>query len=150
MPDFSTDTGYTNAFAGTDRTRLKAGQVRIRPQIIVANATELETLRVAAAAAQTAGTPILAVNEPVRRLDDVDAEFRWNGTSAFVRITLGFDTEALQDAVAAMFDGAHSNATITYNDTTGKLTIAATGGGGGGGSGLPVGQGAIGTTFIVG
>lgn len=40
--------------------------------------------------------------------------------------------EALQDAVAAMFQsGTHTNATITYDDTIGALSITASGGGGG-------------------
>lgn len=41
-------------------------------------------------------------------------------------------TEALQDLVAAMFAGGHANATVTYNDPAGTLTIAATGTGGAG------------------
>jgi hypothetical protein len=34
-------------------------------------------------------------------------------------------TEFLQDTVAGMVDGAHTNLTVSYNDTTGKLTFAA-------------------------
>lgn len=95
---------------------------------VVTDLTELATLT-AQGVANTA-VPPLQTNEPVRVLSDIDAEYRWDGTSAFTRVALGFDTEGLQDAVATMFDGAHTNATITYNDTTGKLTISATGGGG--------------------
>lgn len=40
--------------------------------------------------------------------------------------------EALQDAVAAMFGGAHSGISFSYNDTTGTLTATVSGGGGGG------------------
>ena len=34
-------------------------------------------------------------------------------------------TEFLQDTVAAMVDGSHTNLTVAYNDTTGKLTFTA-------------------------
>jgi hypothetical protein len=34
-------------------------------------------------------------------------------------------TEFLQDTVAGMVDGSHTNLTISYNDTTGKLTFTA-------------------------
>jgi hypothetical protein len=34
-------------------------------------------------------------------------------------------TEFLQDTVAGMLDGSHTNLTVSYNDTTGKLTLAA-------------------------
>lgn len=59
----------------------------------------------------------------------------WNATSGVTRIlnkpTI-MDLEAVQDAVAAMFGGAHTNATVSYNDAAGTLTIAASGGSGGG------------------
>lgn len=58
----------------------------------------------------------------------------WNAASGVTRIlnkpTI-MDLEAVQDAVAAMFGGSHTNATVSYNDATGTLTIAASGAGGG-------------------
>lgn len=41
-------------------------------------------------------------------------------------------TEEMQDLVGAMFTGAHTNATVAYDDATGEITISATGGAGGG------------------
>lgn len=41
-------------------------------------------------------------------------------------------TEQVQDLVGAMFGGAHSNATVAYDDATGAITISAVGGSGGG------------------
>ena len=46
--------------------------------------------------------------------------------------TVGPTQEQIEDFVAAQFAaGTHTNATVTYNDTTGSLSIAASGGGGG-------------------
>ena len=51
-----------------------------------------------------------------------------------VQESTGLNLEQVQDAVAAMaVEG--DNVTITYDDVTGQLTIASTGGGGGGGDG---------------
>lgn len=44
-------------------------------------------------------------------------------------ITFAIDLEYLQDKVAEMLDGTHDNVTVTYNPTTGKLTLAASGSG---------------------
>lgn len=41
-------------------------------------------------------------------------------------------TEQVQDLVGAMFGGAHSNATVAYDDASGAITISAVGGSGGG------------------
>lgn len=43
--------------------------------------------------------------------------------------TLAVDLEYLQDQVAAIFNGSHTNITVTYDDTTGKLTLVGSGGG---------------------
>ena len=41
--------------------------------------------------------------------------------------------EQIQDAIAAMFQGGtHTNATVTYDDTAGTISLTASGGGGGG------------------
>lgn len=49
----------------------------------------------------------------------------------------GWTLEQIQDAVAAMFQaGTHTNATITYDDAAGTLSLTASGGGGGGGGDL--------------
>ena len=45
--------------------------------------------------------------------------------------------EQIQDAIAAMFQGGtHTNATVTYDDTAGTISLTASGGGGGGGGTL--------------
>lgn len=45
----------------------------------------------------------------------------------------GWTLEQVQDAVAAMFQaGTHTNATITYDDAAGTISVSASGGGGGG------------------
>lgn len=46
--------------------------------------------------------------------------------------TAVLSTEQVQDLVGAMFGGAHTNATVSYDDATGAITISAVGGGGGG------------------
>lgn len=58
----------------------------------------------------------------------------WNATGGVNQILnkptiLGL--EQIQDAVAAMFGGAHSGATMAYDDAAGTLTITVAGGGGG-------------------
>ena len=59
----------------------------------------------------------------------------WNAVAGVARILnkpTVLDAEAVQDLVAAMFAGSHTNLTATYNDATGTLTLSAAGGGGGG------------------
>lgn len=70
----------------------------------------------------------------------------WNGASGVNLGTVSLlgsefpvlqvEDEYVQDLVAAMLE-AGSNVTLTYNDTTGKLTISSAGGGGGGGGTSP-------------
>ena len=57
----------------------------------------------------------------------------WNAVAGVARILnkpTVLDAEAVQDLVAAMFAGSHTNLTATYNDATGTLTLSAGGGGG--------------------
>ena len=58
----------------------------------------------------------------------------WNAVAGVARILnkpTVLDAEAVQDLVAAMFAGSHTNLTATYNDATGTLTLSAASGGGG-------------------
>lgn len=79
------------------------------------------------------GTELYAGGEVLALPGGVQVPSDWNAVAGVARIlnkpTI-LDTEAVQDLVAAMFAGSHTNLTATYNDATGTLTLSAAGGGG--------------------
>ena len=80
--------------------------------------------------------PVIYVGGEVLALPGgVQVPSDWSAVSGVARILnkpVILNDEAVQDLVAAMFAGAHTNLTATYNDTAGTLTLAASGVGGGG------------------
>lgn len=81
------------------------------------------------------GTELYAGGEVLALPGGVQVPSDWNAVAGVARILnkpTVLDAEAVQDLVAAMFAGSHTNLTATYNDATGTLTLSAAGGGGGG------------------
>lgn len=80
------------------------------------------------------GTELYAGGEVLALPGGVQVPSDWNAVAGVARIlnkpTI-LDAEAVQDLVAAMFAGSHTNLTATYNDATGTLTLSAAGVGGG-------------------
>ena len=79
------------------------------------------------------GTELYAGGEVLALPGGVQVPSDWNAVAGVARILnkpTVLDAEAVQDLVAAMFAGSHTNLTATYNDATGTLTLSAAGGGG--------------------
>lgn len=80
------------------------------------------------------GTELYAGGEVLALPGGVQVPSDWNAVAGVARILnkpTVLDAEAVQELVAAMFAGSHTNLTATYNDATGTLTLSAASGGGG-------------------